>query len=56
MSEFVVHVFQDSGYCTYVGGLKICRCGQIEKSRAHDVPPTPPEAREIDERKLGERV
>ncbi|HEX6968928.1 MAG TPA: hypothetical protein VF174_09000 [Micromonosporaceae bacterium] len=49
-----VHVFLPSGFHTYDGGKRICRCGQVENSRLHDVPETPEVAKEIDKRRLGE--
>jgi hypothetical protein len=50
----VPHVFYDGGFKTWDRGLRICQCGQIETSRAHDVPETPADVRAAEARRIGE--
>lgn len=49
-----LHPFVDSGYATWDGGKRICQCGMVQNARIHQLPETPPEAREIDSRRIGE--
>lgn len=52
-----VHPFAPSGYTTLMTNRAICdKCGNLESFAVHRMPETPPEAREIDARKVGERA
>lgn len=55
MNVLAVHLFVDSGHSTWDHGRRICRCGSVENAKIHQLPETPPEARELDDRRIGER-
>lgn len=55
MSDAItVHPFSPSGFFTWDKSKPICRCGSVEGGKIHTLPETPPEAQEIDQRRLGE--
>lgn len=56
MNAITTHIFADSGHKTWDLGKLICRCGSVQEARVHDLPPTPEAAKEVDARRIGERV